>query len=88
MQVAISADVEDDDVFEALDTEERPARYAPQAPVLASPSGMPPSGLPSASDASPAKPSGDEALFNANRGKPEEARAERITVGGKTVELR
>lgn len=41
------------------------ARYAPQAPVLASPSGMPPSGLPSASDASPAKPSGDEALFNA-----------------------
>ncbi len=41
------------------------ARYAPQAPVLASSSGMPPSGLPSASDASPARPSGDEALFNA-----------------------
>ena len=53
--------------------------------VLAPPSRMTSRGLPPAD----LKPGGKaEVVGYANRSKPEEMRAERITIGGKTVELR
>lgn len=53
--------------------------------VLAPPSRMSARGLPSEDLKSGGKA---EVVGYANRSKPEEMRAERITVGGKTVELR
>jgi hypothetical protein len=53
--------------------------------VLAPPTRMSARGLPS-SDLKPGVSAG--VVGYANRNKPEEMRAERITVGGKTVELR
>ena len=53
--------------------------------VLAPPTRMSARGLP-ASDLKPGTSAG--VIGYANRNKPEEMRAERITIGGKTVELR
>ena len=53
--------------------------------VLAPPSRMSARGLPPAELKAGARA---EVVGYANRGKPEEMRAERITIGGKTVELR
>ena len=53
--------------------------------VLAPPSRMSARGLPAADLKAGTKA---EVLGYANRNKPEEMRAERITIGGKTVELR
>ena len=53
--------------------------------VLAPPSRMSARGLPAA-DLKPGTKA--EVVGYANRNKPEEMRAERITIGGKTVELR